>query len=193
MLNKYISSLIGAALLLFIVFTAGCDQLAAPQAEVGKLAPTFTLSDLNGKRFDLKSLRGKVVFINFWATWCPPCIEELPSMEMLNNSIPESSFQMLTILYNDKAEIAEAFAKKQGYTFPILVDPNTTVGKTYGITGVPETYIIDPEGILREKFLGPREWNSEHSFAIMNKYLPQAIIAQPGKTFKPKIQLNKAH
>lgn len=140
-------------------------------ASLSKPAPLFTLKDTKEISWDLKSLRGKVVFINFWATWCPPCRKELPSMQELFMALPPSDFVMLTILSNDKPAFADALAAKLGCTFPILVDPESKAAKAYGITGVPETFIVDRNGILREKVIGPWEWNSSEARQLLGKYL----------------------
>ena len=162
--------------LVSVLLITGCgptDEHPKVLAVKGQTAPDFALTDLKGKNWTLSELRGKVVFVNFWATWCPPCIKELPSMQALKNRIPNSSFQMLTILYNDRPELGQSLVIKSGYDFPVLIDPNSTTGKQYGLTGVPETFIIDRDGILREKFIGPYDWNSPGAMEIINKYLPQ--------------------
>ena len=94
-------------------------------------------------------------------------------MEALNKRMPEGSFQMLTILYNDRPEMGQSLVNKSGYDFPVLIDPASTTAKEYGLTGVPETFIIDTQGILREKFIGPFDWNSSGAMEILEKYLPQ--------------------
>lgn len=160
--------------LLFLLPT-GCgpgDQPAAT-AVVGQPAPTFTLTDLHGKNWRLADLQGKVVFLNFWATWCQPCLREMPSMAALNQRMPEGTFQMLTVLYNDRPEIAQNLVRKMELPFPVLVDPSGVAAREYGLTGVPETYIIDPQGILREKFIGPLNWDSQAALDLLGKYLPQ--------------------
>lgn len=165
-------------LVLLIVLTSlvlACEKKEEPQvlvAEVGKEAPDFSLTDLTGKSWKLSDLRGKVVFVNFWATWCEPCREEMPSMEALHRSMSDKPFQMLTILSSDSAANAEMMVKISGTTFPVLPDTEGTVSSDYGLTGVPETYIIDPQGILREKFLGPRPWDSQGALDMLKKYMP---------------------
>ena len=139
----------------------------------GQPAPNFMLTDLRGKDWQLSDLRGKVVFVNFWATWCPPCIKEMPSMDALNTRMSGKPFQMLTILYSDRPELGQSLVNKSGYRFPVLIDPDSFTGKEYGLTGVPETFIIDTQGILREKFIGPFEWDSPEALQILEKYLPQ--------------------
>lgn len=146
---------------------------AAPaKATINQPAPPFSLTDIQGKKWNLADLRGKVVFVNFWATWCPPCQEELPSMEALHRGMAKAPFQMITILSNDRPELAAGLAGKRGYTFPVLLDPESRVAAAYGITGVPETYIIDAQGILREKHIGPRDWNSQGAWRMIAGYLP---------------------
>lgn len=160
---------------LITILLIGCgkdNEPAVTLAEVNKPAPDFTLVDLQGKTWQLSHFRGKVVFINFWATWCPPCLEEMPSMQALNAGMAQAPFQMLTILNNDQPAFAQNLADKIGITFPILVDPNSETATLYGLTGVPETFIVDPQGILREKFLGPRPWNSQGALEMLRKYYP---------------------
>lgn len=138
---------------------------------IGKPAPDFVLKDTRGKTWRLSELRGKVVFVNFWATWCPPCRAEMPSMQELSQSLPPESFQMLAILSNDQAEIAEKFAGGIGFAAPILLDPENRAATAYGITGVPETYIVDKQGILREAVIGPLHWNSPEARQMLAAYL----------------------
>jgi len=154
------------------LFTASCGQ-APKVAEVGKLAPDFTLVDRQGKTWTLSQLRGRVVFINFWATWCPPCREEMPSMQRLYTMVPQDAFVMLAVLENDEPARADSFASKAGLTVPILLDQDKKVWPTYGLTGVPETFIVDKKGVLREKFIGPAQWDSPKYLQMLAKYLNQ--------------------
>jgi peroxiredoxin len=166
-----------SALLLFLIsfLVVGCGQEKdkyPEKATLNELAPNFILTDIQGQKWQLSDLRGKLVFINFWATWCPPCQEELPSMEALYRSMDKDRFQMLTILSNDNPDLARTLADRIGLTFPILSDPDSKEAARYGITGVPETFIIDSQGILREKIIGPRNWNSPAARQLLEKYLP---------------------
>lgn len=149
------------------------SQPLPQKAEIGKPAPNFNLTDLDGKQWQLSDLRGKVVFVNFWATWCPPCVEEMPDMVALDKKMSKAPFKMITILSNDRPDFAAQMIKKVGASFPVLIDPDSLVGSQYGLTGVPETFIIDAQGILREKFLGPRPWNSPEALNMLGQYLPQ--------------------
>ena len=135
----------------FPLFITACGQ-APKVAKVGEPAPDFTLVDLQGKTWTLSQLKGQVVFVNFWATWCPPCRDEMPSMQKLFTRQPEDKFKMLAILSKDDPVLADAFAEKVNITMPILVDQNNAVGRKYGLTGLPETYIVDKQGVVREKY-----------------------------------------
>jgi cytochrome c biogenesis protein CcmG, thiol:disulfide interchange protein DsbE len=161
-------------LLTLLLLLPSCDPGRRPgQAVVGKAAPDLILEDLEGRTFRLADLRGQVVFLHFWATWCPPCREEMPSMEALHREmrLAGEPFQILAVLSNDDPGQAARFAEKLGLTFPILKDPETKVARIYGVTGVPETFIIDSNGILRERFIGARPWESPEAKQILRSYM----------------------
>ena len=160
-------------LTIFSFLLTGCDQkiTQVKLIEIGKPVPDFTLSDAEGKSWNLSELRGKVVFINFWATWCPPCRQEMPSMQALYTTMPPSKFAMLTILSKDDPNRAKNMARKMGYTFPVLNDPDSKTETDYGITGVPETFIVGPDGILKEKIIGPWDWDSVQSLAMITQHI----------------------
>jgi peroxiredoxin len=142
-------------------------------ATVGMMAPDFTLADRTGKIWTLSELRGQVVFVNFWATWCPPCREEMPSMQRLYSALPKDKFKMLAVLSNDDPVRADAFVAQLGITIPVLHDQDKKVGPKYGLTGLPETFIVDKQGVLREKFIGPAQWDSPRFIQLMMKYISQ--------------------
>ncbi|HIJ79213.1 MAG: TlpA family protein disulfide reductase [Desulfobulbaceae bacterium] len=148
----------------------GCDQ-KTQIAEEDKPAPNFTLMDTKGKTWQLNELKGQVVMVNFWATWCPPCRSEMPSMQKIYTTLPADKFKILAILSNDDPAIADSLAKKGGFTFPILVDPENKAAQAYGITGVPETFIVDKQGIIREKYIGAVRWDSADGLAMLRRYI----------------------
>ena len=154
------------------LFITACGQ-GPKVAEVGKPAPDFSLVDRGGKTWTLSELKGQVVFINFWATWCPPCREEMPSMQRLYTMLPKDKFKMLAILNKDVPTLADTFAAKLGLTMPILDDQKNKVGPKYGLTGLPETFIVDKQGVLREKFIGSARWDSPVYRQLMMKYINQ--------------------
>ncbi len=156
----------------FLLMSCGTENPALPMAVVGKPAPDFSLTDTNGKIWTLSELRGQAIFVNFWATWCPPCRQELPSMQTIHQELSGKGFQMLTILVNDDPNQAVLMTKRAGFTFPILVDSGGKAGAAYGITGVPETFIVDAAGILREKVIGPKQWDAAEAKELILKYIP---------------------
>lgn len=160
-------------LLLFISCSSSQEADSRKQkVEIGKKAPDFTLTDTTGKSWSLAALKGSVVFLNFWATWCPPCREEMPSMERLRQKMSGEKLVMLTILSNDNPAAATSLAEKIGFHFPILLDPESTVAKSYGLTGVPETFIIDTGSVLRRVFIGGHPWDSPAAIEMLREYLP---------------------
>ncbi|MHB1350276.1 MAG: TlpA family protein disulfide reductase [Desulfobulbaceae bacterium] len=162
-------SLLFTLLCLSLLVTA-CEQ-GPTGVTVGAPAPNFTLQDMKGTTWNLSELNGQVVFVNFWATWCPPCREEMPSMQKLLDSMPKDKFKMLAILNRDTRDNAELFMKKLGVTLPVLNDMGNNVGQMYGITGLPETFIIDKQGVIREKIIGPAQWDSPQIEQMMLKYI----------------------
>jgi peroxiredoxin len=132
-----------------------------PMVALGSAAPDFQLTDLQGREITLAAQRGRVVFVNFWATWCPPCRDEAPSLQRLYDQLGSESFEILAVSIDApsaQGEVAE-FSREFGLTFPVLLDPNKGAHRAYGVTGVPETYMIDPQGRLVERFIGPRDWD----------------------------------
>ncbi|XOF33355.1 MAG: peroxiredoxin family protein [Candidatus Electrothrix sp. YB6] len=149
------------------------ETTAVAVAAVGHSAPDFTLKDVLGRTWTLSELKGQVVFVNFWATWCPPCISEMPSMQNLYETLPNDQFKMLAVLNRDKPANADKFIEDFGIFIPILYDQDNTVGAKYGLTGVPETFIVDKQGIIREKIIGPAEWDSPGAMQMLRQYLNQ--------------------
>ena len=166
--NSFVTILICCSLLLMV----GCGQ-DTKEATVGKPAPDFTLVDRQGKTWTLSELKGQVVFLNFWATWCAPCREEMPAMQELHEMLPKDTFKMLTILNNDDPALADRFAAKLGLTMPILDDQANAVGPKYGLTGVPETFIINKKGVIVRKYIGPARWNTPAYTKMLKQFIDQ--------------------
>jgi peroxiredoxin len=131
-------------------------------AKVGAVAPDFVLSTLRDNSVKLSDYGGKVVFLNIWATWCPPCREEMPSMEALYQRLKGRDFEMLAVSIDRKGEeVVGPFVAKYGLTFPVALDPDNKIYKLYGLTGIPETFIIDRSGVIILKIIGPQNWMKE--------------------------------
>jgi peroxiredoxin len=107
----------------------------------------FTLKDLGGNSWTLQELRGKVVVVNFWATWCPPCRKELPDLEALSRRFKEKGLVVLGIT-DEKPDVVNAFVARQGMTYPVLIDPDREVNKRFRVEGIPRTFIYDRTGKL---------------------------------------------
>jgi peroxiredoxin len=143
-----------------------------------ELAPDFALTDLGGRTVRLSALRGRVVLVNLWTTWCPPCREEMPSMERLHQRFRDRSVTLLAVSQDDagKREEVERFVQEVGVTFPVLLDPDREVGARYGVWGYPETFVVDREGRIVERVVGPREWDAPAQVAAI-----EALLAAPGE------------
>lgn len=149
--------------------TAPVDApLITDELREGDLVPDFSLQDLQAKSYRLYEFleAGNYVLVNFWATWCPPCLEELPSMEDLNQQWKGRLFSMLAISVDDEAQIVRDFLGQLGArqpTFLILHDPGKLQAGIFGTEKFPETYLIGPDKRLLKKFVGPRNWTSSET------------------------------
>ena len=153
------------------LFITACGE--RPVATIGKPAPDFDTLDLDGKVWSLSKLKGNVVFINFCATWCSPCREEMPSMQRLYTKLPKDKFEMIALFNNDKKPAVRNFVSQLGLTFPILSDEHNFAGTKYGLTGLPETFIVDKQGVIREKIIGPAKWDSPENVEMLMRYINQ--------------------
>lgn len=136
----------------------GNDPHAVRSPLVGRQAPPFSLVDVDGREtISLASLRGKPAVVNFWATWCQPCKVEHPVLQMASKRYPDVQF--LGVIYQDEATKASAYLKRAGSAFPTLVDDTGRVAIDYGVSGVPETYFIDENGVITYKQVGPVNWD----------------------------------
>lgn len=162
--NVFLIILILLALIITgsIIFKKSKTPFRTETAKIGQPAPIFELLDIDGKKWKLDEMKGKIVILNFWATWCNECKVEKKSIQAyLNKNRAESDVVFLTVLYKDNPTAVTEFIKNSGFTFPVLID-NGVVSSNYGIKGVPETFLIDKNGILRHKIVGPVEWNNPH-------------------------------
>src|ERR1044071_5903517 len=128
-----------------------------PIKEVGP-TPDFTVLNTEGKKVSIKDFRGKTLFLNFWATWCVPCREEMPAMEKLYEEFKDKNFVVFAINVKDRKQEALAFVKELKITYPIAFDPEAEVAALYGAWGLPTTYIINAKGEGLARAWGPAEW-----------------------------------
>ncbi len=150
----------------------GLDISAVEAPRIGFKAPNFTLKDLNGRTVSLAALRGKVVMINFWATWCGPCKVEMPSMNNLYKDLKGTNFELVAISSDVQGEkVVRPFVVQGRYTFPVLIDTSFKVNGDYGITGIPTTFIVDKDGVITHKILGPRDWDSPEARDLIRRIM----------------------
>jgi thiol-disulfide isomerase/thioredoxin len=134
------------------------------------------LSDPTGRPVSLSEFRGKIVFINFWTTWCLACVIEMPSMEKLHQRFKDKDFVMVAINLQESAERVKQFYKEHQLTFTTLLDITGDVGAALSINAIPTTFILDKNGRIIGKALGPREWESKKSIALF-EYLTDSDVA----------------
>lgn len=150
----------------FLYFREGPERV-----RVGDPAPSLTLPARNGKAISLQDLRGRAVLINFWATWCPPCREEMPSLERLKTRFDGKNFELLAVSVDEEGGPAiDRFLKKVPVTMTILLDPQGETAARYGTYRLPESFLIDKNGILVKRYLGPRDWTDPEIVAEIEKY-----------------------
>ena len=170
---------VGLALALAIVWPAvgspgdafrELDLLRLPSP---KPAAEFTVPGLLERPIALRDFRGKVIFLNFWATWCPPCKEEMPSMERLYRRYKDRGLAMLAISIDseDKAGVAAAFVKKYGLTFTIGLDARLEVANRYTVRALPSSFLIDKSSRIVAVALGPRDWDGTAAHAVIEGLL----------------------
>jgi peroxiredoxin len=170
---------VGVAFVVMACLACSCskkkEQGTAPaNVTEGVVAPGFTALDLAGKEMVLADLRGKVVLVNFWATWCPPCREEIPSMVKLNQIMAGKPFQMLALSVDEGGKPAiEEFLKRKGLSLPVLIDNEQRVAKSYGVSGVPRSFIIDKKGVIRKKIIGGLEWSAPDTVQFLTDLCAQ--------------------
>ncbi len=170
--GRGVSIALGAALLGLV----GLGALLGVGHRGPVLAPDFAVIDLHGQAVRLSALRGKVVLLNLWTTWCPPCREEMPSLERLWGRLHDRDFRLLAVSEDEEGKRAvDPFVREMGLTFPVLVDPEHQVGDRYEVTGYPETFLIDRGGRVIEHIVGPRDWASPEWVATL-----EGLIAADG-------------
>jgi thiol-disulfide isomerase/thioredoxin len=176
--SLFASSLALTSILAFLCSLVGSaraeelDQAPLQIFEPRRIVPDFSLQDLDGKTVTLKEFRGKVVFVNFWATWCPPCRDEMPAMQKLYKENRDKGLVMLAINFMETPNTIRPFVNEYKLTFPILLDSGTVM-VSYGVLGLPATYLIDRQGKAAARALGARDWTNQESSRIIRKLLDE--------------------
>jgi peroxiredoxin len=139
-----------------MLFASACNRGAKP-SQIGKKAPDFTVSD-GAHTIHLASYRGQVVLLNFWASWCAPCIQETPALLALHHDRPDLA--ILSVSVDEDADAYQRFLQRFHVDLNTVRDPDESAAKLYGTDGWPETYIIDRKGIIRRKVVGDPDWSN---------------------------------
>ncbi len=148
---------------------------------VQALPVEIRLKDLNGQQVRLSDFRGKIIFLNFWATWCYACRIEMPDMEKLHQKFKNKDFAMVTINLQESVSQVKQFFKDFKLTFTALLDSDGAVGAHFMITAIPTTFILDKEGIIIGKVMGPREWDSKAAIALFENLMDKDAVAATSK------------
>jgi peroxiredoxin len=150
-------------LLLLILSPLFAQHAARADSAQGSLksAPEFTLPDINGKKVSLSDFKGKVILLNFWATWCGPCTGEMPSLNNLYAAFKNEGFVVLAVSIDPSERAVQSFVSAKGITFPVLMDPDKEAYfDLYAVFALPTSFLIDRKGMIVAKILGDREWDS---------------------------------
>jgi peroxiredoxin len=150
---------------------------AAEKKSKTLVAPPFSLPNINGKTVSLSDYKGKWVFVNFWATWCGPCVMEMPMLAKLHDTMKGQKFEMIAINTMEQAtpDLVKKFTKDNKIPFTVLLDNDSKIGKTYSIDSLPTTYVVTPSGDVYTRAIGMREWDSDE----VVKYFKDLVSGKP--------------
>jgi peroxiredoxin len=147
-------------------------QRSIPEGpRVGFRAPVFSIPTLTGSTLDLSKYRGKVIMINFWATWCGPCRVEMPSMEELYTKYGGKDFEILAVNGGEDGNLVQPFIENLNLTFPVLLDQEFEVHNKYQVTAIPSTFLVDKSGVITHRFFGFTDWAEDHSKELIAKLI----------------------
>jgi peroxiredoxin len=138
---------------------------------VGDRAPEARFQSVDGRMASLADYRGKVVLVHFWATWCPPCVEELPTLELFSQQVHGTDIEVLAVSVDESADALKTFLEKTKVHFPVLRDPGGKTAASYGTVKFPETYVIGRDGVVRYKVVGPMDWSMRSNVEIIRALL----------------------
>lgn len=158
------------AVFLFVLLLAGCSGSSdsGPAVTVGAAAPDFTLVNMDGEKVSLSDFHGQVVVINFWATWCPPCREEKPTMEHIYTTFKDEGLVILAVNVEENGhQVVSQYLMSNDYSFPILLDSKAVLQRLYGVYRFPESFVIDRDGVVVERIIGGRDWMRNPTYRLI--------------------------
>ncbi len=176
--------MMGLVLILIFIGLWLTRQEDYPPVKEGAVAPDFTLLNRSSQKISLSDLRGKVVLVNFWATWCGPCVSEMESLEKLHQHFQGQAFEVVAISLDEEGwKAIDLFLKKIPVTFIILLDSDFSIANQYGTYRLPESYLIDQNGKIVEKILGAQDWMEQRIVKKIEKILGRGVLQYaPTKT-----------
>jgi cytochrome c biogenesis protein CcmG/thiol:disulfide interchange protein DsbE len=145
------------------------------------LPPEFNGRMVDGREMSLGSLQGKVVVLNFWATWCLECRSEMPALERLHRELSAQGFAVIGINTRERAATIREYAKALGLTFPLILDPSGKINSAYGVIGLPTTFLIARDGRAVALAIGPREWSASPARMLMQLLLAEPVVQKTEK------------
>jgi peroxiredoxin len=148
---------------------------APPAVGRGTRAPDLELADLDGGRVSVEALKGRVVLVNFWATWCKPCEEEMPAMERLYRALNAEGFELLAVSVDTDTTAVRSFRQRLRLSFPILLDPDQEVAGRYQTFKFPESVLIGPDGVVVERYIGSKDWDAPAYVERIRRLLRPAL------------------
>ena len=140
----------------------------------GKATLPLARTDIEGKAVDLKAMHGRVLVVNFWATWCVPCRDEMPSLQRLRARLAGKPFEVITVNFGESAEKIAQFLDKENVTLPVLLDTQKESAKDWGVGGLPMTFLVDARGRVRYSVFGERDWSEGPSLALVERLVAEA-------------------
>jgi peroxiredoxin len=132
-----------------------------------KRAEDFSLSTPGSGKIRLFDYRGQVVLINFWATWCPPCLEEMPAMERLYRQHRDGGFALVAVSVDADSKVVAPFVTARKFSFPVALDPTMTMASAYGVRALPSSFIVARDGTLAALAIGPRHWDNDAAHSLI--------------------------
>ena len=170
--------LVAVAALVWVLafgFRESYDPQAVPSVLENKPAPPFALTKLDGGQLTLAELRGRPIVVNFWSSWCEPCKAEHRTLQAAAKMFADRA-HFVGVVYQDTPELARSYLQGRGSAFPQLLDPDSRVAIDYGVAGVPESFFIDGDGVVRQKFVGPM------SYDVIRQFLEPLLASAPRST-----------
>jgi thiol-disulfide isomerase/thioredoxin len=158
MLSKMVRSVFSVLMFMFLFSSCEKVEMKAPPPIKPYPAPALTLSDLAGKDITLASFKGKPVVVNFWATWCIPCRNEMPELEKLHRERKSEGLEVLLVNVKESKEVVEKYISENGFTFKVFLDTDGDIYRAFQVFGLPSTFFIDSKGIVRYSYMGELTW-----------------------------------